>query len=92
MEGLSAKNPSDLFRIRQLVGMVFQNPDNQIVGMTVEEDVAFGPGNLELPSEEIAHRVQEALGQVGLESFGNKAPTPCQTVKSIWCVWQASWP
>jgi len=56
------------------VGMVFQNPDNQIVGMTVEEDVAFGPGNLALPSDEIAHRVQEALSQVGLESFGNKAP------------------
>ena len=74
VEGLSAKNPSDLYRIRQLVGMVFQNPDNQIVGMTVEEDVAFGPGNLALPSEEIARRVQEALGQVGLESFGSKAP------------------
>ena len=54
--------------------MVFQNPDNQIVGMTVEEDVAFGPGNLALPSKEIAGRVQEALAQVGLESFGNKAP------------------
>ena len=74
VEGLSAKNPSDLYRIRQLVGMVFQNPDNQIVGMTVEEDVAFGPGNLALPSKEIAGRVQEALAQVGLESFGNKAP------------------
>jgi len=74
VEGLSAKNPSDLYRIRQLVGMVFQNPDNQIVGMTVEEDVAFGPGNLALPSKEIARRVREALAQVGLESFGNKAP------------------
>ncbi|MCG6879535.1 MAG: energy-coupling factor transporter ATPase [Deltaproteobacteria bacterium] len=74
VEGLSAKSPSDLYRIRQLVGMVFQNPDNQIVGMTVEEDVAFGPGNLALPSEEIARRVQKALAQVGLESFGNKAP------------------
>ena len=74
VEGLSTKNPSDLYRIRQLVGMVFQNPDNQIVGMTVEEDVAFGPGNLALPSEEIARRVQDALAQVGLESFGNKAP------------------
>ena len=74
VEGLNTKNASDLYRIRQLVGMVFQNPDNQIVGMTVEEDVAFGPGNLALPSTEIAHRVQEALAQVGLESFGNKAP------------------
>ena len=74
VEGLSTKKQSDLYRIRQLVGMVFQNPDNQIVGMTVEEDVAFGPGNLALPSDEIAHRVQEALSQVGLESFANKAP------------------
>ena len=74
VEGLSTRNPSDLYRIRQLVGMVFQNPDNQIVGMTVEEDVAFGPGNLALPPDEIAHRVQEALSQVGLESFANKAP------------------
>jgi biotin transport system ATP-binding protein len=74
VEGLSTTSPPDLFRIRQMVGMVFQNPDNQIVGMTVEEDVAFGPGNLALPSQEIAHRVQEALAQVGLESFAHKAP------------------
>ncbi len=74
VEGLSIKIASELYRIRQLVGMVFQNPDNQIVGMTVEEDVAFGPGNLGLPPEEIGHRVQEALAQVGLESFGHKAP------------------
>ena len=73
VEELNTKNPSDLYRIRQRVGMVFQNPDNQIVGMTVEEDVAFGPGNLALPSEEIARRVRDALGQVGLESSGNRA-------------------
>jgi biotin transport system ATP-binding protein len=74
VEKMSTKNPSDLYRIRQLVGMLFQNPDNQIVGMTVEEDVAFGPGNLKLPPEEIVHRVQEALARVGLESYGDKAP------------------
>ncbi|MCF8129243.1 MAG: energy-coupling factor transporter ATPase [Deltaproteobacteria bacterium] len=74
VEGLSTTRATDLFRIRQLVGMVFQNPDNQIVGMTVEEDVAFGPGNLALPSHEIGSRVREALAQVGLESFGQKAP------------------
>jgi biotin transport system ATP-binding protein len=74
VERLSTTSAPDLFRIRQLVGMVFQNPDNQIVGMTVEEDVAFGPGNLALPSHEIAHRVREALAQVGLESFAHKAP------------------
>lgn len=74
VEGMSVRNPSDLHRIRQLVGMVFQNPDNQIVGMTVEEDVAFGPGNLRLSSHEIARRVREALAQVGLESHGAKPP------------------
>ncbi len=74
VEEMSTKNPSDLYRIRQLVGMVFQNPDNQIVGMTVMEDVAFGPGNLKLPAEEIVHRVQEALARVGLESYGDRAP------------------
>ncbi len=74
VEGLNTKNTSDLYRIRQLVGMVFQNPDNQIVGMTVEEDVAFGPGNLSLPGEVIAQRIQEALFQVGLLSVKEKAP------------------
>ena len=74
VEGMSIKKTSDLYRIRQLVGMVFQNPDNQIVGMTVMEDVAFGPGNLRLPAEEIGRRVREALAQVGLESYGDKAP------------------
>jgi biotin transport system ATP-binding protein/energy-coupling factor transport system ATP-binding protein len=52
--------------IRSLVGMVFQNPDNQIVGMTVEEDVAFGPENLRLPTVEIKKRVDEALIRVGI--------------------------
>ena len=74
VDGLSTKNPSDLYRIRQLVGMVFQNPDHQIVGMTVEEDVAFGPGNLRLPPKEIRQRVREALLQVGLEAYADKAP------------------
>ena len=74
VEGMRINDPSDLYRIRQRVGMVFQNPDNQIVGMTVEEDVAFGPGNLRLPSDEIVRRVRDALLQVGLESYGDKAP------------------
>ncbi len=74
VEELNTRNSRDLPLIRQRVGMVFQNPDNQIVGMTVEEDVAFGPGNLELPPKEIEGRVREALSQVGLESFEKKAP------------------
>jgi biotin transport system ATP-binding protein/energy-coupling factor transport system ATP-binding protein len=55
--------------IRSLVGMVFQNPDNQIVGMTVEEDVAFGPENLRLPTPEIKKRVAESLARVGISEL-----------------------
>jgi len=54
--------------------MVFQNPDSQIIGMTVEEDVAFGPGNLALPSEEIGRRVAECLAMVGMAGFEKRAP------------------
>ncbi len=60
--------------IRQRVGMVFQNPDNQIVGMSVEEDVAFGPGNLGLPSSEIRRRVSWALELVGLDGYEKRQP------------------
>lgn len=66
-------------RIRQQVGMVFQNPDSQIVGMTVAEDVAFGPGNLNLPPPAIRRRVEKALTAVGLEGFDQRAP---QTLSS----------
>ena len=54
--------------------MVFQNPDSQIVGMTVEEDVAFGPGNLALPAAEIRRRVDDSLGMVGMTGFETRAP------------------
>jgi biotin transport system ATP-binding protein/energy-coupling factor transport system ATP-binding protein len=58
--------------IRSSVGMVFQNPDNQIVGMTVEEDVAFGPENLRLPEEEIRNRVTESLIRVGIPELAGR--------------------
>ena len=64
----------DRLEIRRRVGMIFQNPDNQIVGMSVEEDVAFGPGNLNLPTEEVRRRVEKALLQVGLGGLENRAP------------------
>lgn len=60
--------------IRRLVGMLFQNPDNQIVGMTVEEDVAFGPENLGLPPAQIRRSVDGALAGVGMEAFAKRAP------------------
>jgi biotin transport system ATP-binding protein/energy-coupling factor transport system ATP-binding protein len=64
--GYNTNDPKHQTYIRSLVGMVFQNPDNQIVGMTVEEDVAFGPENLNLPTTEIKKRVEEALFRVGI--------------------------
>jgi biotin transport system ATP-binding protein/energy-coupling factor transport system ATP-binding protein len=60
--------------IRSRVGMIFQNPDNQIVGMTVEEDVAFGPGNFGLPAVEVRRRVQQALATVGLTGLEKRPP------------------
>jgi energy-coupling factor transporter ATPase len=66
IDGLSTSNEGNHIKIRSLVGMVFQNPENQIIGMTVEEDVAFGPENLRLPSPVIKERVAEALNRVGI--------------------------
>ncbi|MCW3491113.1 energy-coupling factor transporter ATPase [Dethiobacter alkaliphilus] len=72
--GQSTANVADHWQIRQRAGMVFQNPDNQIVATTVEEDVAFGPENLGIPSAEIRSRVDEALQAVGMTAFSRHAP------------------
>ena len=64
----------DVYEVRKNVGMVFQNPDNQIVATVVEEDVAFGPENLGIPSEEIRKRVDEALQIVGMTEYARHAP------------------
>ena len=74
VEGMDTKDPQLLLEIRRRVGMVFQNPDNQIVANVVEEDVAFAPENLGVPSEEIRRRVDEALRAVGMEEFALHAP------------------
>jgi len=74
VDGLDTKDPKAHREIRRRVGMVFQNPDNQIVGMSVEEDVAFGPGNLGLPSAEIRGRVGVALETVGMLRLAKRAP------------------
>ena len=74
IDDLETSVESNRWRIRQTVGMVFQNPDNQLVAPTVEEDVAFGPENLGLPSGEIRARVDEALSLVGMTSFRRHAP------------------
>ncbi|MCL0074393.1 ATP-binding cassette domain-containing protein [Dehalococcoidia bacterium] len=74
VDGMNTRDTSLAGEIRRRVGMVFQNPDNQIVGMTVEEDVAFGPENLRLPPGEIRRRVTEALEAVGMGSYAQRHP------------------
>lgn len=74
VEGMDTGDESLLLAIRQRVGMVFQNPDNQIVANVVEEDVAFAPENLGVPSEEIRRRVDDALAAVGMSEFVQHAP------------------
>lgn len=64
----------DLYEVRRDIGMVFQNPDNQLVGTVVEEDVAFGPENLCLPRAEIRRRVDDALDVVGMREYAHHAP------------------
>ena len=64
----------DVFDVRRKIGMVFQNPDNQLVATVVEEDVAFGPENLALPREEIRKRVDESLKLVGMTEYARHAP------------------
>lgn len=70
----SAANEEDLWFIRKRVGMIFQNPDNQIIGTTVEEDIAFGPENLGVKQQEIKNRVTQALTDVGILDLRERAP------------------
>ena len=74
VSGMDTSDEALLLEIRRRVGMVFQNPDNQIVANVVEEDVAFGPENLGVPTEEIQKRVAAALKAVGMEEFTLHAP------------------
>jgi len=72
--GMDTKDESKTLEIRKRAGMIFQNPDNQIVASVVEEDVAFGPENLGVPTEEIRKRVDQALAHTGMTSFAKRAP------------------
>ena len=74
VDGMDTTDEKLLLEIRRRVGMVFQNPDNQIVANVVEEDVAFAPENLGVPSEEIRRRVDDALAAVGMSEFTRHAP------------------
>lgn len=73
IDGMDTKNEDALLAIRQRVGMVFQNPDNQLVTTIVEEDVGFGPENLGVPPKEIRDRVDAALESVGMTAYADKA-------------------
>lgn len=72
--GMDTNDPDYLWDIRQTTGMVFQNPDNQIIGTSIEEDVGFGPENLGVKSEEIWARVEESLKAVGMYAYRKQSP------------------
>ena len=74
IEGMSTRDESNTWNIRKNTGMVFQNPDNQIIGTIVEEDVAFGPENLGVPTDEIWSRVADALETVGMTAYREQSP------------------
>ena len=74
MNGLDTTDPAELWNVRQSAGMVFQNPDNQIIGPVVEEDVGFGPENLGVPTDEIWQRVEESLKAVGMIEYRHHSP------------------
>ncbi len=74
VDGLKTSDKKNLAKIRESVGVVFQNPDNQLVASIVVDDVAFGPENLGLPREEIAKRIDFALSSVGMKEFYNASP------------------
>ncbi len=74
VDGIDTTEEDRLWDIRQTAGMVFQNPDNQIIGQVVEEDVGFGPENMGIPTEEIWQRVEESLKAVGMYEFRKYSP------------------
>ena len=74
VSGLNTKEPEHLWDVRQSAGMVFQNPDNQIICTLVEEEVGFGPENIGVPTDEIWERVEESLKAVGLLNFRSHSP------------------
>lgn len=74
VDGMDTQDEKELWNIRQEAGMVFQNPDNQIIGQVVEEDVGFGPENMGVPTEEIWARVEESLKAVGMYEYRKYSP------------------
>lgn len=74
VDGMDTREEENTLKVRQTAGMVFQNPDNQIVGTLVDEEVGFGPENIGVPTEEIWERVEKSLKAVGMYAFRNQSP------------------
>lgn len=74
VDGKDTKKPEELWNVRQSAGMVFQNPDNQIIGTVVEEDVGFGPENMGVPTDDIWKRVNDSLEKVGMTAYRYQSP------------------
>ncbi len=74
IDGMDTSKEKELWKIRQKAGMVFQNPDNQIIGTMVEEDVGFGPENMGIPTEKIWQRVDDSLKKVGMTAYRKHSP------------------
>lgn len=74
IDGMNSADESKIWAIRSMVGMVFQNPDNQIIASVVDEDVAFGPENIGVPSEQIRQDVNDALEKVGMTEYAKSSP------------------
>lgn len=74
VDGRDTKDPNELWNVRQSAGMVFQNPDNQIIGTVVEEDVGFGPENMGVPTDDIWKRVNDSLEKVGMTAYRYQSP------------------
>lgn len=74
IDGIDTSKESELWKVRQKAGMVFQNPDNQIIGTVVEEDVGFGPENMGVPTEDIWKRVNESLEKTGMTAYRHHSP------------------
>lgn len=74
VDGMDTKDADNILKVRQTAGMVFQNPDNQMVGTLVDEEVGFGPENIGVPTEEIWERVEKSLKAVGMYKFRNASP------------------
>lgn len=74
IDGIDTSKESELWKVRQKAGMVFQNPDNQIIGTVVEEDVGFGPENMGIPTEDIWKRVDESLQKTGMAAYRHHSP------------------